>query len=171
MAKYAVVRTDKMTGTDVRSELVSVRFYASNKPAAIENGNVAVIGALEEIDDTVQREVYVAGAPAANSSLDSVVLIVSPEIMYPDYLHSLDNFINEAGSIARGYRLHKHDIFSVTAEALAAASDIEIGNVVELQAGTKLKVVSSATNGSTVVGKIVDINVVGRFTFYVIEVG
>ena len=107
MAKYAVVRTDKMTGTDVRSELVSVRFYASNKPAAIENGNVAVIGALEEIDDTVQREVYVAGAPAANSSLDSVVLIASPEIMYPDYLHSLDNFINEAGSIARGYRLHK----------------------------------------------------------------
>lgn len=59
----------------------------------------------------------------------------------------------------------------MTAEALAAASDIEIGNVVELQAGTKLKVVSSATNGSTVVGKIVDINVVGRFTFYAIEVG
>lgn len=38
--KYGVVRTDNMTGTDVRSELVSVKYMGANKKTAteIENG-------------------------------------------------------------------------------------------------------------------------------------
>lgn len=45
---YGVVRTDLMTGTDVRSELVSVRFKASNNAAAIENGNVVKLVHLRQ---------------------------------------------------------------------------------------------------------------------------
>ena len=47
---------------------------------------------------------------------------------------------------------------------------IRPGDIVELDAGTKLKVVASATEGSTVVGSIIDINVVGRYSYYVIQV-
>lgn len=166
MANHAVVRTDKMAGTDVRSEVVSVRYQPSNTMTAIDNGNVALLGALE----TGSREIYKGATPAANSDITDIVLIASPEIMY-DYHIDLSYFTNEAGSIARGYRLHTHDIFSVTKDALDGKATPEVGDVVELKAGTKLNVAASATNGSTQVGEIIDINIVGRFTFYVVEVG
>ena len=44
------------------------------------------------------------------------------------------------------------------------------GQFVELQAGTKGKVVASATSGSTQVGKVIAIEVSGRDTYYVVEV-
>lgn len=166
---YAVVRTDKMIGTDVRSELVSVRYQPSGTMTAIQNGNVVKLGALE----TSSREIYKGATPAANDDITAIVLVASPEVMYDERKRNLDEFINEAGAIARGYRLHKHDIFSVTKDALDGAATPAVGDVVELKAGTKLNVVAAATGatqGSTVVGKIIDINIVGRYTYYAIEV-
>ena len=169
MANYAVVRTDNLAGTDVRSMLVSIEYMGAdgNTPTAIENGNVLKVGAL--IDG--EREIRVGSAPAASDDLKDIVLVASPEIMYDPMSYSLDKFINEAGAPARGYHLHPADIFSVTAEALDAAADIEVGQIVELQAGTKLKVVASATSGSTTVGTITHIETVGKYTFYAILVG
>ncbi|MBQ2212325.1 MAG: hypothetical protein II410_05475 [Ruminococcus sp.] len=166
---YAVVRTDKMIGTDVRSELVSVRYQPGDTMTEIENGNVVKLGALE----TGSREIYKGVTPAANDDITAIVLVASPEIMYDERKRNLDEFINKAGTIARAYRLHKHDIFSVTKDALDGAATPAVGDVVELKAGTKLNVVaaaSGATQGSTVVGKIIDINIVGRYTYYAIEV-
>lgn len=173
MAKHAVVRTDKLTGTDDRARLVSVRYQptVSNVATmtAIENGNFVLLGDLE----TGSREVYKGATPTASSELSKVVLVASPEVMYDERLRDLDDFINEAGTIARGYRLHTHDIFSVTALALdgvpSKATDA-LGKIVELQAGTKAKLVSSATNGSTTIGKVIDVNVVGKYTYFAIEV-
>jgi len=91
--------------------------------------------------------------------------------MYDERKRNLDEFINEAGRACRGYRLHKGDIFSVTKDALDGVAAPAIGNVVELKAGTKLNVAASATAGSTQVGKIIAIDVVGRYTYYVILVG
>lgn len=167
---HAVVRTDLMTGTDVRSELVSVRYQPSATMTAIDNGNFVVLGDLE----TGSRTVYKGATPAANTDISKVVLVATPELMYDERKKGLDEFENEAGTIARGYRLHSHDIFSVTADALTLSvsgkTAPEVGNVVELQANTKAKVVASATSGSTVLGKIIDINIVGKYTFYVIEI-
>lgn len=163
---HGVVRTDLLAGTDVRSELVSVRYQPSDTMTDIDNGNVVLLGALED----GSRTVYKGATPAANSGLKDIALIASPEVIYNEHIHGLENYYNEAGKISRGYRLHQKDIFSVTADALDAAATPEVGNIVELQAGTKLKVVSSATASTTTVGKIIDINVVGRFTFYVVEV-
>ncbi len=166
---YAVVRTDKMIGTDVRSELVSVRYQPSDTMTAIQNGNVVKLGALE----TGSREIYKGATPAANDDITAIVLVASPEVMYDERKRNLDEFINGAGAIARGYRLHKHDIFSVTKEALDGVATPAVGDIVELKAGTKLNVVAAgtgATQGSTVVGKVIDINIVGRYTYYAIEV-
>lgn len=172
---YAVVRTDRMFGTDNRAGLVSVHYKTATgdrgalENAAIQNGNVVKIGALE----TGSREVYVGTTPAANDSIGAIALIASPEVIYDERKKNLDDFINEAGKIARGYRLHSGDIFSVTKDALDGAATPAVGDVVELKAGTKLNVktaATGATGGSTVVGTIIDINIVGRYTYYAIQV-
>lgn len=166
MAKYAVVRTDNMYGTDVRAALVSVKYMGEDgsTPTAIENGNVLKIGAL--IDG--EREIYVGGAVAADDKINDVVLVASPEVMYDERKKNLDEYINDAGKACRGYHIHSGDIFSVTKEALAGAAAPAVGDVVELAAGTKLNVVTEAT-GATVVGTIIAVDVVGRYTYYAIK--
>ena len=166
MAKYAVVRTDNMYGVDVRAALVSVKYMGEDgsTPTAIENGNVLKIGAL--IDG--EREIYVGGAVAADDKINDVVLVASPEVMYDERKKNLDEYINDAGRACRGYHIHSGDIFSVTKEALAGVAAPAVGNVVELAAGTKLNVVTKAT-GATVVGTIIAVDVVGRYTYYAIK--
>lgn len=161
----AVVRTDKMFGTDNRAGLVSVRYYDNDVETEINNGNVVKLDSLED----GSREVYKGVKPSASDDIKDIVLIASPEVMYEDHKHNLDEFTNEAGGIARGYYLHTKDVFSVTIDALDGKSSPAVGDAVELQSGTKLNVVTSAS-GSTVVGKIIDINVVGRYTYYAIQV-
>ena len=166
---YGVVRTDNMFGTDVRAGLVSIKYMGADgkTDTAIENGNVLKVGALME----GEREIFVGAAVAANTPLSDVVLVASPEVMYDERKRNLDEFINEAGKPCRGYRLHKGDIFSVTKDALEGKAKPAVGDVVELKAGTKLNVAASATSGSTVVGKIIAVDVVGRYTYYAILVG
>lgn len=174
MANYGVVRTDKMTGTDNRAFLASVKYMgAGSTETAIENGNVVLTNGLLGITGGGrEREIYKGVTPAANSALKDILLIATPEVVYDNKLSTeVKDFRNEAGDILRGYFLHEKDIFSVTKEALDGASAPAVGNVVELKAGTKLNVVESLTQNSTQVGKIIDINVVGAYTYYVIQVG
>ena len=172
---YAIVRTDRMHGTDNAADLVSIKYIvttgsgdsAVSTETAIENGNVLKVGALME----GEREIFAGSAPAANDDLDDIVLIATPEVIYDEHKNSLDQFINEAGRPCRGYHLRKADIFSVTKDALDGVATPAVGNVVELKAGTKLNVAASATSGSTVVGKILDIETRGGITFYAVLVG
>jgi hypothetical protein len=172
---YGVVRTDNMFGTDVRAGLVSIKYIVTTGSGAsavkteteIENGRILKVGDLMD----GEREIFEGVVPAADSELSEVVLIASPEVMYDERKRNLNEFINVAGKACRGYRLHKGDIFSVTIDALDAAATPEVGNVVELQADTKLKVVASATSGSTTVGRVIAVDVVGRYTYYAILVG
>ena len=168
MAKYGVVRTDNMFGTDVRAGLVSVRYMGADGSTAaeIENGSVVKLGELV----AGEREVYVGSDVTAKDTLGNVALIAAPEVPYDERIKNLDEFINEAGKNVRGYRLHSGDIFSVTKEALAGLDAPAKGNIVELAAGNKLSVAASATAGSTAVGKIIDVETVGRDTYYVIKV-
>lgn len=165
---YGIVRTDNMYGTDVRAALVSIKYMGTDgsTPTAIENGNVLKVGALI----SGEREVYVGGKVAANDKATDIVLIASPEVMYDERKKNLDEFINEAGKACRGYRLHSGDVFSVTKDALAGKATPAVGDVVELAAGTKLNVAATATSGSTTIGSVIDVNVVGRYTYYAIKV-
>lgn len=164
---YGVVRTDNMYGTDVAAGLVSVRYMGENgaTPTEIENGSVLKVGALIE----GEREIYVGGAVAADDKVEDVVLVASPEVMYDERKKNLDEYINVAGKACRGYHIHSGDIFSVTKEVLTGEKAPAVGNTVELAAGTKLNVAKAATEGSTVVGTIIAVDVVGRYTYYVIK--
>lgn len=165
---HGVVRTDKLMGTDVRSMLESVKYMGAGSTAtAIDNGNVVKLdGSLM----TGEREIKKGVTPAVSDTLDTIVLIASPEVMYDERKRNLDEFQNDAGKVCRGYHLHSGDIFSVTKDALDGVDTPAVGNVVELKAGTKLNVASSATSGSTVVGNVIAVDVVGRYTYYVIQV-
>ncbi len=167
---YAVVRTDKMFGTDNRAGLVSVRFKdADGKYADIENGNVVKLGGLDE----GTYDVYEGKAPKTGDSIKDIVLIASPEVMYDERKRNLDEFINKAGLPARGYRLHTGDVFSVTIEALDAKTEPHIGDGVKIGDGTKICVadaISSDGASGESFGKILDINVVGRHKYYAIQV-
>ena len=148
---YAIARTDLMSGTKQPADLVSIKYQVSDVDAAIENGNFALVGAL----DTDAHDVYLATTPAANSAIEDVVLVASPELMYDERKKNLNEFRNEAGEVARGYRLRSGNVYSVTAEALSGTP--AVGSIVELQAGTKGNVVSTLTAGSTKVGTIIAI--------------
>lgn len=168
---HGVVRTDKMFGTDNRTGLWTFKYFtgsgSSKAAVAVDNGNVVVLGNLIE----GEREIYEASTPTAASALDSVVLVATPEMTYCPCNYGIEEFENKAGIAARGYSLKPGCIFSVTKDALTGVANPAVGNVVELAAGTKLKVAASATSGSTQVGKIDAIETVGRFTYYVIKVG
>jgi hypothetical protein len=174
MAIHGVVRTDNMAGTDVREALVSIKYMGADgqTPTEIDNGCVLKVGALEG-DSTkgYEREVRIGAVPAANDELKDIVLVASPEVIYDERVHGLQNYFNEAGKICRGYHLHQGDIFSVTKEALDGKATPAVNDIVELKAGVKLNVAASATAGSTQVGKIIAIDVVGQHTYYVILVG
>ena len=174
--KYSVVRTDNMMGTTVGTYLDSVRFFevqtVDNKsvdvPKEIENGNVVAVGDLLE----GERELHRAIAPTAATELKKIGLVATPEVLYDERKRGLDQFINEAGKNVRIYYLHSGDEFGVTKEGLTIADGytVKVGDAVELMAGTKLKVVATATSGSTQVGKIIAIETAGRYTYYVVRV-
>lgn len=166
--KHGVARTDRMYGTDVAANLVSAKYMgAGTTETAIDNGCVVALDGLM----TGEREVYKGTTPAAGTAKGKIALIATPEVMYDERKKNLEEFENEAGAICRAYILHENDIFSVTAEALDAAAAIAVGNIVELQAGVKLKVVGTATSNSTTIGKVIAIEKAGRYTYYVIQVG
>lgn len=164
---HGVVRTDKMFGTDNRTGLWTLQYLPSNTATAVDNGNVVVRGDLV----TGEREIYKASTPTTTTALEDVVLVATPEVEYDARKYAIDEFENKAGALLRGYSLKPGCIFSVTKDALGGSSSPAVGNLVELQAGTKLKVVASATANTTQVGKIIAIETVGRFTYYVIQVG
>ena len=168
---HGVVRTDKIFGTDNRTGLWSFKLYtgsgANKAAAAVDNGNVVALGGLIE----GEREIYEASTPTVSTALDAIVLVATPELKACPLKYPIEEFENEAGAPARGYSLKPGCIFSVTKDALTGVTSPAVGNLVELAAGTKLKVVASATSGSTQVGKIIEVETVGRFTWYVIQVG
>ncbi len=162
--KHGVIRTDRMYGTDVGANLVSVKYMgAGTTETAIDNGCVVKLDGLME----GEREIFKGVTPEAGTPATKIAIIATPEVMYDERKKNLDEYENEAGTVCRGYIPHSGDIFSVTKEDLDASGDIAVGNTVEVQADVKLKVSASATNA---LGKVIAIEKAGRYTYYVIQV-
>ena len=168
--KYGVIRTDLLSGTDQRADMVSLRYMGANgkTPTEIENGSVVVLDGLME----GEREIRVGKTPTASAALDTIAIVATPEMLYDERKKNLSDFINEAGKTCRGYIPRSRNIFSVTAEGLDIAEGVtpEVGYAVELGSTPKLKVVASATSGSTKVGEIIAIDKTTRYTYYVIKI-
>lgn len=167
--KHGVFRSDLMSGTDVAADLVSVKYMGSGSTeTAIDNGCVVKLDGLM----TGEREVWKGVTPAANTALTDIAIIGTEEVMYDERKKNLDEFENEAGTIARGYIPRSRNIFAVTADALNIGSGVTpaVGYAVELMAGVKLNVVATATASATQVGEVIAIENAGRYTYYVIKI-
>ena len=136
----------------------------TNTPAAIDNANIVEVNDILVDGD---RELWVCTTPTATSK--RLAIVTTPEVDYDERLTIFD-WQNKAGKPIRIHLLSEMvgQVFSATAEAFNTTPTK--GDIVEAQAGTKMKVVASATEGSTVIGKIVDVEDVNGITFYVIRV-
>lgn len=158
--KYAVIRTDLMSGTKQPADLVSLRFYANDEPAEVENG---VIVHLEGYEDG-EREVMKAVAATAGADLNECAIVAGVEVMYDERKKNLDEYINEAGKAVRGYIPRSRNIFSVTPEGFVGGTVPTKGQTVGIGADGKIAA------GGTGLGECVDIEVVGRHTYYAIKI-
>ena len=149
--KYAVIRTDLMSGTKQPADLVSLRFYgADGKVAEVENGVIVKLMGYED----GEREVMKAVAAKAGDDLNECAIVAGVEVMYDERKKNLDEFINEAGKATRGYIPRSRNVFSVTKEG--AKVGIGTGGKIDA-AGTGL-------------GVCADIEVAGRYTYYAIKI-
>lgn len=159
---YCVIRTDLLSGTDVASDLVSLRVYdAEDKPIEVENGVIVELGGYEED----QREVRKATLATADSDINKCAIIATVEVPYDERKKNLDEWINEAGTICRGYIPRSRNMYSITKEGFVdgvapTAVDAEVG----LGADGKLDA------AGTGYGVLRAIEVAGRYTYYVIEI-
>nr|DAZ23028.1 MAG TPA: hypothetical protein [Caudoviricetes sp.] len=159
---YTVIRTDLMSGTTQPADLVSLRFYdGSDEQAEVENG---VIVKLQGYEDG-EREVMKAVAAASTDDLNDCAIVAGVEVMYDERKKNLDEFINEAGSIVRGYIPRSRNIFSVTKEGFVGGVVPEKGDEVGIGAGGKIDA------AGTGLGVCADVEVAGRYTYYAIRIG
>ena len=156
MVSNAIIRLDNVSATHDGSLLKSVKLTTP-----LQNGSVVEIGGLV----AGEREIHSTATPKVTSTYFGI--LCTPELMY-DEKKQMDEFINSVDKPARAFVPTKGDIFSATVEAFSTTP--KVGNAVELAAANTMKVVASATSGSTQIGKIVEIDVVGSKTFYVVEV-
>ena len=156
MAKYAIIRLDRVSATKDPGMIKSVKL---NKE--LQNGSVV------EIKDLVdgEREVYATATPTVATKYFGI--LCTPELMYDEKL-TLSDFVNGTDKPARAILVKSGDFFSLTEEAFSAKP--VKGQVVELQANEVLKVAATATAGSTQVGVIADVEAVNGITFYGVEV-
>lgn len=159
---YTVIRTDLMSGTTQPADLVSLRFYdGRDKQAEVENG---VIVKLQGYEDG-EREVMKAVAAASTDDLNDCAIVAGVEVMYDERKKNLDEFINEAGSIVRGYIPRSRNIFSVTKEGFVGGVVPEKGAEVGIGTGGKIDA------AGTGLGVCADVEVAGRYTYYAIRIG
>lgn len=160
---YTVVRIDKLSGQDVNADMNSLRMYEGENMIEIENGVIAELVALED----GQREIYKAKVATSSSKLADCVLVATPEVLYDQRKRNLDDFINEKGAAVRGFTLRTGNIFSLTKEGFVNGTVPAVGDKLVIGAGGKL---TKGTSG-TIFGTCIDINVVGRYTYYAVKIG
>lgn len=169
MANHAIVRVDVALGNNAMSAVKSAMYYTeygeqTKTEGAIDNANIVEL--KDELVDG-DRELWVATTPTASSK--RLAIVTTPEVDY-DERKTIFDWENDAGTPIRVHLLSAMvgQVFSATAEAFNTTP--AKGDIVEAQAGTKMKVVKTATSGSTQIGVVVDVENVNGITFYVVRV-
>lgn len=159
--KHCVIRTDLMSGTKQPADLVSLRFYdADGNQAEVENGVIVKLEGYE----SGQREVMKAVAAKAGDDLNDCAVVAGVEVMYDERKKNLDEFVNEAGKITRGYIPRSRNMFSVTKEGFVGGTVPTVGAEVGIGTGGKI---DAAGKG---LGVCVAIEAAGRYTYYTIKI-
>ena len=158
---YTVIRTDLLSGTDVAADLVSLRVYDDEgKHIAVENGTIVELKGYED----GQREVMKAVLATSESKIEDCAIVATVELMYDERKKNLDEFINEAGTICRGYIPRSRNMYSITKEGFVGGAAPEAGTEVGIGANGKLDA------AGTGFGSVMAVEIAGRYTYYVIKI-
>lgn len=152
--KHAVVNTELMSATDVRSNMRSFRIGTGTGTAFVpvdaDNGTLVTLNGL------LDQDLWEANFAAKTAKLGDIVLVTTPEICYDERDKTLDCFYNIAGTNATGMILVKGDIYSITQEGFEGTTAAKVGDFVGV--GTNGKQALSATAPSSgAIGKIIDV--------------
>lgn len=159
---YTVIRTDLLSGTEIASDLVSLRVYdASDNAIAVENGTIVELKGYED----GQREVMKAVLATSASDVKKCAIVASEEVMYDERKKNLDEFINEAGAICRGYIPRSRNMYSVTKDGFVGGTAPSAVNA-EVGLGANGKLDAAGTG----YGSVMAIEIAGRYTYYVIKI-
>ena len=113
--------------------------------------------------DLVSVRVYDASdEPIA---VETGAIVELKEVFYDERKKNLDEFINDAGSICRGYILRSRNMFSVTKEGFVGGTAPAKGDAVGIGADGKINASGSG------LGTTQAVEAAGRYTYYVIRIG
>lgn len=158
---YCVFRSDLLSGTDIAADLVSCRVYdKDDNPIAVENGTIVELKGYEKDEREVMKAVLATSA----SKISDCAIIGSEEVMYDERKKNLDEFINEAGSICRGYIPRSRNMYSITKDGFVGGTVPDEGDEVGIGAGGKVDA------SGTGYGSIMAVELAGRYTYYVIKI-
>ena len=135
-------------------------YDADGNPIAVENGTIVELQGYED----GQREVMKAVLATSASKIEDCAIVATEEVMYDERKKNLDEFINEAGPIARGYIPRSRNMYSITKDGFVGGTVPAKGDEVGIGADGK---VDAAGTGY---GTIMAVEIAGRYTYYVIKI-
>ena len=155
---YGVVRTDAIKATK-SGNIKSGRFYVTDTPTAIENGNIVKLDSLISGNRELWKVVAPGGVTAQN-----LYLVATSEVIYDETLKSsgaLDQFRNEAGENITLIPLEVGDTFAISDDCITPIDDTDdvpaVGSAVTPSTdGTKwTELAYSSLNTEVFYGKII----------------
>src|SRR5699024_1012092 len=112
-------------------ESVLIHDSEGTEEVSVPNGVFVTLDGLAGIGREVKKAVL------AKDATEDVLLVASPEVMY-EAGADIGEFINEAGEVARAFRLADGDVISLTEGLLAKDSAPVVGETFVVGAGGKL---------------------------------
>lgn len=131
--KMSIVWRDKVLSSyNGNIESVLIHNAGGTEEVSVPNGVFVTLDGLAGIGREVKKAVL------AEDAKEDVLLVASPEVMYETGA-DIGEFINEAGEVARAFRLADGDVISLTADLLADGAEPAVGDVFGVGAGGKLE--------------------------------
>ena len=128
--KMSIVWRDKVLSS-YNGNIESVLIHDAKGEVSVPNGVFVTLDGLAGIGREVKKAVL------AEDATKDVLLVASPEVMYETGA-DIGEFINEAGEVARAFRLADGDVISLTVDLLAEGAEPEVGDTFVVGAGGKL---------------------------------
>ena len=130
----SIVWRDKVLSS-YNGNIESVLIHKANgtEEASVPNGVFVTLDGLAGVGREVKKAVL------AEDDTQDVLLVASPEVLYESG-KELDAFVNEAGKVARAFRLADGDVITLTEDLLAEDSAPKVGDIYGVGAEGKLEV-------------------------------
>lgn len=130
--KMSIVWRDKVLSSyNGNIESVLIHDAEGTEEVSVPNGVFVTLDGLAGIGREVKKAVL------AEDATKDVLLVDSPEVMYETGA-DIGEFINEAGEVARAFRLADGDVISLTADLLAEDAEPAVGDTFVVGTGGKL---------------------------------